>query len=70
MYLRLFLQKNSPADKIIFDRKTAIGDVIFLPNTYQQMISQKGYLKWAENKQTQKGESIAIYISSSLLKTP
>lgn len=67
MYLRVYLAEKEEKSKVIWDRDSARGEVLFLPECYRSF-SLSGYHLWAEGKLTGLGNHrMDIYVRDRLL---
>ncbi|HLX93311.1 MAG TPA: hypothetical protein VKR32_16615 [Puia sp.] len=62
MYIRFFLVGQNRENEVIVDRNSARSDILFLPDKYDSLAIGQGYVKYGENKLTEKGNSIRIYV--------
>lgn len=69
MYITLKLDEGGQG-RIIFDRHQALGDVLFVPDTYEGRMSLGNYALWAGHKITVKGKYLDIYVTKALLQSP
>jgi hypothetical protein len=69
LYIRLYLISHSRKDRIISDRKTLRGDVVFLPDTYPENFSPKGYVIFSRDKNTVSGQFNTILVNESIIKS-
>jgi hypothetical protein len=74
-YVRLYLDGHGMHDRVVYSRKEALGEVIFLPDIYSPSpIPLEGYTCWAGNRRSEIASGIleegylTIYVSNRLLQ--
>jgi hypothetical protein len=68
MFGRLYLLGQDQGGKMLFNRKEAVGDVLFLPDNYASSMSLKGYVAWGDKRASVTGDFLTIYVLEALLK--
>jgi hypothetical protein len=65
--LRFFLNANRSKEPVVLNREQAIGDVIFLPNTYESGFNLQGYSRFRRDSITAFGDFLDVYVKDHLL---
>jgi hypothetical protein len=69
LFGRLFLIRSGEGEKMLLNRKKAVGDVLFLPDIYAPGMSLTGYRLWADKRATAVGDSLNIFVLERHWKT-
>lgn len=67
MHLRLYLLKHDITSRVLWNKDTAIGQVIFLPRKYASSMVLDGYSLWGTSDWAIEGGGLNIYVAGALL---
>jgi hypothetical protein len=67
-HLRLYLTGHGQPENVFYDRKQALGDILFIRAKYLPFFDLRGYREWGHRMvKTGDGGSLYIYVSPKLL---
>jgi len=66
MYLQLHLIEKGDTGRVVLRRDAAVGDVIFLPESYLPFFHLEGYRLWADKRWTVEAKSLEIYVARAI----